>query len=460
MRPSIYTTIRLFVAIATILVVVGHCYLPLQSTTIHPMTSITPSIYGYADPEGGCSVSWLSESKHEWRCDYKSRHGPSHGCGFSLNTYMVAISDVQEWSTVFCQGEGIAPLSNEEEANPGVVDGIDGIDFSKYKGLNIKIDYEGRAPRLRLYLRNYNPSYSKSGDIGTSKFMSAFIRTEDLKAGVAYVSLSEFSVAEWWIAGHDIPRDLAAPELSNIISMGVDHVEYGIHKVRVEKIELIGERIKLEQLLFYIILFWVIFLSIEGLIRYTLRGRVNNNSKKIEHLTTLTQQVEAEKNALEVLSWTDSLTGIFNKSGITQYANNFIVSSNQSLNLGVLILDVDHFKRINSKYGYDTGDSILKTFTSVITANIRDQDVLSRWSGEEFVLICPQSTTRNLMIQAEKLRKLVSEYAFEPALGLNITISIGATLIGKSDVFEDAFKRADTALYRAKLERNCVVYES
>jgi diguanylate cyclase (GGDEF)-like protein len=120
-------------------------------------------------------------------------------------------------------------------------------------------------------------------------------------------------------------------------------------------------------------------------------------------------------------------------------------------NLGILVFDVDHFKKVNDQFGHDTGDRVLSTIAQVIGNNVRQTDVLGRWGGEEFILICPQITLEQVKGLAEKLRLAIEEQEFNTPNGaLKVTISIGAAIVDPQETFEAAFKRADTALYKAK----------
>jgi|GEM_PF-1257743 len=335
-----------------------------------------------------------------------------------------------------------------------------GIDFSEYDGLNVRIHYEGRAQHIRVHLRNYNTQYSREDDDESTKFMSAYLRTEDLKAGEAYIDLSEFSVAEWWILNADAPRELAAPELSNVVSISIDHMEHGIHRMRTEHIELVGERISKESFLMAVVAFWAVFLFAEALTRYYYLYRAaRHREAQIDLLTSEAKHLEEERSALQTLSVTDALTGIFNRAGFSEAADTLYNEGQAAAQCGLLLFDIDHFKNINDTHGHDIGDHILKSFTRIIAMNIRHDEIFARWGGEEFVLLCATPVKEKLIGQAEKLRQVISNYNFEPQLGLKITVSLGITTIKPGECFDETFKRADIALYKAKENRNSVFFQ-
>lgn len=360
-----------------------------------------------------------------------------------------------------CIPELSAAPQYDTPPNPSsVIDTLNSIDFSGYDGINVSIHYEGRANFLRLYLRNYNPEYSDSRDLSSSKFMSAFLRTEDLKAGPAYVSLKEFSVEEWWTLDNDLPRALTAPEFDRIVNLGVDHIEHGMHRMRVERIELVGTRISTENFLIFILLIWVTYLSFEGAFHYYhLRSASRHRALQIDQLNSQAQLLEQEKQLLQTRSFTDPLTKIFNRSGLEHSLDRMRSGTDGAARLGLMVMDIDHFKKANDTFGHDWGDQVLKLFAHLIQSNTREDDIFARWGGEEFVLITRHASHKSLIAMAEKLRVKVSEQKFNGSDDTRVTISIGLTTLNEWEDFGAAFKRADRALYQAKVQRNCVVYE-
>jgi two-component system cell cycle response regulator len=130
--------------------------------------------------------------------------------------------------------------------------------------------------------------------------------------------------------------------------------------------------------------------------------------------------------------------------------------------LAFLILDIDHFKSVNDKFGHDIGDEVLREFANRISANVRGIDLACRFGGEEFVVVMPDTDVEFASVVAERLRRGVETTPFpisrEPHK-LNVTISIGiAGSEPGNDTAEALLYRADQALYRAKREgRNRVV---
>ena len=108
----------------------------------------------------------------------------------------------------------------------------------------------------------------------------------------------------------------------------------------------------------------------------------------------------------------------------------------------MLLLDVDYFKSVNDTYGHDAGDHVLNAVATFIASNTRQSDILGRWGGEEFILICPQLPAEHLLSFAEDIRSRVRDHVFEsPHAPLHLSISIGATLAQANESFESVLKR-------------------
>ena len=118
------------------------------------------------------------------------------------------------------------------------------------------------------------------------------------------------------------------------------------------------------------------------------------------------------------------------------------------LEFSILLLDIDDFKKINDSYGHDVGDYVLKTVAKTLKENTRTTDVVGRWGGEEFIIVCENTNLDGSKILAEHLRDIVYKTNFEK-VG-NITISLGIAQFKENDTISSVFKRADNRLYIAK----------
>lgn len=159
------------------------------------------------------------------------------------------------------------------------------------------------------------------------------------------------------------------------------------------------------------------------------------------------------------LSTTDPLTGVYNRLALQEFAERLFNAQPSSGPLCVLFIDVDNFKRINDRRGHDTGDRILREVARLCQSCVRQADVLARWGGEEFVLLCAGVDYQGGANLAEKLRAQIANHVFDAEHSpLKVTISIGVAVTNGDDSFEEVCKRADQALYAAKNQgRNCVM---
>lgn len=166
------------------------------------------------------------------------------------------------------------------------------------------------------------------------------------------------------------------------------------------------------------------------------------------------QQLESMLHSVEALASTDALTGLFNRRRFADVLRReFAVTKRYKNTLSCLLLDLDHFKQINDRFGHDAGDQVLKEVARRILGSLREVDLAARYGGEEFVVLLPHTSKGDARIVAERLLKNVrkQEFTFAGEV-LTVTTSIGCA--GNSDVQssnpDDLVKAADIALYEAK----------
>ena len=159
------------------------------------------------------------------------------------------------------------------------------------------------------------------------------------------------------------------------------------------------------------------------------------------------------------MALTDKLTACWNRFRIEEVAQQELARLQRyATPVSLIMIDIDHFKAINDKFGHATGDAILQGFAATARACIRNTDVLGRWGGEEFVVVLPASGFSAAADTAERIRKAVE--AAEHPSGIRITASLGISSCQSTDTWEEWLNRADTALYQAKAKgRNRVETE-
>jgi two-component system cell cycle response regulator len=188
-------------------------------------------------------------------------------------------------------------------------------------------------------------------------------------------------------------------------------------------------------------------------------ARVRTQLRRKRYADKLRQNVHMSVE----MAMTDQLTGLYNRRYMARHLETLLPSlSGAGKTLAFLIIDVDHFKRVNDTWGHDIGDEILREFARRISANVRGMDLACRFGGEEFVVIMPDTDAAIAYSVAERLRASVecTPFPISRAPGaLNITVSVGiAGSEGPQDTADALLRRADQALYRAKhTGRNRVV---
>jgi len=166
----------------------------------------------------------------------------------------------------------------------------------------------------------------------------------------------------------------------------------------------------------------------------------------------MANRVEQSERALHVLAITDPLTGISNRRAVLERLDEELARADRSGHaVGVLELDIDHFKRVNDGHGHAAGDKVLRSVASQIVTALREYDSAGRLGGEEFLVVAPEIDAESLLALAERLRSAIETRPVANSKGeISITTSVGATLSRPGDTTEDVFGRADEALYAAK----------
>jgi diguanylate cyclase (GGDEF)-like protein len=161
---------------------------------------------------------------------------------------------------------------------------------------------------------------------------------------------------------------------------------------------------------------------------------------------------------LQNLAIRDNLTKLYNRTKLDEILLTELDRSKRfNHKFSFIIIDIDYFKVVNDTYGHQIGDNFLIEFTALINNNSRSTDIVFRWGGEEFVILCPEVEKEKILLYAENLRQKIEVYKFK-SIG-NKTASMGVTLSKNDDNIESLLKRADEALYMAKNNgRNQIVF--
>lgn len=201
-----------------------------------------------------------------------------------------------------------------------------------------------------------------------------------------------------------------------------------------------------------------------GLIAFWLNDVYEKNSVMRNSLSEKYEETSRLKVELEKVATIDFLTKLYNRRSLFDKleeirANNL---SNQNANFLILIMDIDHFKKINDTYGHIAGDEVLKNVSDTVSKNIRKSDVVCRWGGEEILVVLVNSTLEDGKIVAEKIRHkihhTITKYENNK---IQVTVSVGIKSVEMIGDFDNALTNADVALYKAKQtgRNKIVVYD-
>lgn len=170
-------------------------------------------------------------------------------------------------------------------------------------------------------------------------------------------------------------------------------------------------------------------------------------------LTSLVEITERKRRELRLarLVQTDALTGLYNRTGFFERSQALLAKADRA-DCSVLLMDADHFKRVNDTYGHAVGDVVLQQIASRMSTVLRDGDVLGRIGGEEFAVFLPNTPKRAARLLAERIRQIVDRHALRvQGQRVPMSLSIGVALVLPTERTVDAaLSRADAAMYRAK----------
>src|SRR5690606_12064673 len=145
----------------------------------------------------------------------------------------------------------------------------------------------------------------------------------------------------------------------------------------------------------------------------TQEQRIRNDSRRLATLASYSGGLEEESQKYKTLSSIDPLTSTLNRNGFGDELHKVALGGAVPAGTGLSSIDIDHFNRINDRHGHDAGDYVLQQVAAALHTNIRSSDSLARWGGEEFLLLCVNTTTQQAVLIAEKLRTAIESLTLE-----------------------------------------------
>lgn len=359
-------------------------------------------------PDGGASVCKIDPSRTMWSLWYDIRPGVSWAfCGMHIDL--------------------VDPTTGH------------GIDFSDYDTLVIFLERaSGPNDLFQIQLLSMDSAVYRPEEPMTIKFLTMDLIPPPGPQRRHALPLAFFSVPGWWAARNHIRTELQAPIRDNVqaieVLTGNGKVPYGNGEVAISRFELHGKWIRQETLVRLLLVGWIAYaLALMGIRLVCSLQRERN--------------LRMEASRFQELAGRDPLTGVLNRRGFEDAFKSLLACRGPGAALGVLMLDLDLFKRINDTMGHHAGDEILRQLARILRSHMRDGDLCCRYGGEEFMLAVPGITSTRLQILAEKLREAIEQGV--ACNGRPVTASLGISG-GTMEEFASLVQRADDALYKAK----------
>lgn len=189
----------------------------------------------------------------------------------------------------------------------------------------------------------------------------------------------------------------------------------------------------------------------------TLAEQYDRHLRRLDKLARISDRYQNSlrelSEALKDAALRDPLTGLGNRRFLMEHIRDETGRANRKATpYSLAILDVDHFKHINDRFGHEAGDTALCQIAQAIQAALREYDLCGRWGGEEFLIMLPETPLEYALQVAERVRLSIQalNFAFMEQEGLRITASLGMALHHPGEAYPETLKRADNALLEAK----------
>jgi len=303
-----------------------------------------------------------------------------------------------------------------------------------------------------------------SGKIITDKTLNSILESFETVKKTTHVSpKGELSLTLPYLKNIKIKTDLTSTYLKNSIQFydNTDKFIFSVDTKNKREIVNNGEKtilwVNLIVAIFLLILFYIFYKNQLMLMNYNKKLQINV-AKKTNKLTKSLLKIKQQNKELYELSHTDSLTKIKNRRSYFKESEKLRQKAmDEKQNFSVLMIDIDHFKKINDTYGHAIGDAVLIEFCGLINSVIKDE-VFGRIGGEEFCITFFGKTENEMNLISEEIRKLCEKNILKiDDKSISFTISIGLTFGDSFASMDEILQSSDELLYKAKKEgRNCV----
>lgn len=327
---------------------------------------------------------------------------------------------------------------------------VKGIDLSNLQSISLTLRYTGPSSTLRFHLKNFDPAYSQPGVGKSAKFNKVEFPAESGKTQTVEFTLSDFSVADWWLRDSAVPPKLSHPQFDNIVSFdfqtgtvpALGHHDFQVTDIVVRKAALTSAQ-------WYLALLGIWVVLIGAFLIHRIRNLKNELAKRQALEALARRQAEEAEEAARI----DHLTQIFNRRGVAERFEQLPVAGT----VGLILIDIDRFKMLNDRFGHSNGDDVLVAIAGLIQRCTRASDTVSRWGGEEFLILCPGLDEEAALFTAEKIRRRIEHARFGVCGKVTASLGVHSATSTEADLAE-LVSQADLALYAAKRQgRNRVL---
>ena len=324
--------------------------------------------------------------------------------------------------------------------------GVRGMDLTRFDRMSLDLAYAGPSPHLlRLYLIDFEEGLSQPSDFLTNKFNELQVLKVP-EQGTLDIPLNLFYTSPWWRDKFAPPLEKTGVRYDNVVAVDLmtgSEMEAGSYEITVKTLRLHGKWITPTQLLTVLVLLWIVW---PLTVAVRLRSQLDSSNAQLSRARELNRALQLEASELAGQAHVDSLTQVLNREGLRAF-----LMSPDAMRPGpmsIIFTDIDHFKCINDTHGHAVGDIVLKNFAQMIAATVRSADRVVRWGGEEFLIVCMNTTGQQAVTLAEKLREHMGMQAW-PA-GMSVTASFGVAEHLPVEEIGEVIERADAGLYAAK----------
>ena len=327
--------------------------------------------------------------------------------------------------------------------------GIHGLDLSNMRAFAVTMTYSGASTSFRIHLKNFDPHYATQADSESPKYMRVEADTTPGKAQRTEFVLSDFGVADWWLRKRKLAPEFGKPQFNDITSLIIEtgsEAPLGHHSFTVKDITVRRDILSDAQYYSLLLGTWIVMIALY------LGYRVGNLRRALKERGLL--EAIALREAQEA-ACRDPLTGLLNRRGVNERFDALVRERRDTAGLAVMLIDIDHFKRLNDNFGHEYGDAVLSAIASLIGRSVRVIDIAARWGGEEFVVICADVDRKATLRIAEKLRTSIETGDFGRAGAVTASFGLHWSATAE-DGLPALVAQADKALYAAKAAgRNC-----